>query len=141
MRVGDATRGQLPALAKLFEELSGLPASLERLEAVFGRMADNPDYHLLAAVEADVVVGALLGVVCLDCVGECRPFLVVENVMVAASYRHRGVGRLLVEEILRRGRQRDCLYAMLVSGRDRRGARDFYAALGFDAAAGYKIRL
>ena len=141
MRVGDATRGQLPALAKLFEELSGLPASLKRLESVFGRMTDNPDYHLLAAVEADDVVGALLGVVCLDCVGECRPFLVVENVMVAASYRRRGVGRLLVEEVLRRGRQRGCLYAMLVSGRGRREARDFYAALGFDAATGYKIRL
>lgn len=141
MRVADATREQLPALAALFEALSGLPSSFSRLEAAFDRMAANPDYHLLAAMDGEAVAGTLLGVVCLDCVGECRPFLVVENVIVAGPYRRRGVGRLLVEEVLRRGRERGCLYAMLVSGRDRPAARVFYAALGFDAAAGFKVRL
>lgn len=141
MRINDLPSEMLPQAALLFEDLSGLPAEPDRLAAACEAMAASPDYHLLGAWDGPVLAGVVLGVVCLDCVGDCRPFLVVENLVVAASYRRRGLGRRLVEEVLRRGRERNCRYAMLVSGRAREAAHGLYAALGFTAEAGFKIRL
>jgi GNAT superfamily N-acetyltransferase len=141
MRVADITSGQLPELARLFEELSGLATDVPRMTAVFGKMAGNPGYHLLGACQGSVLVGALLGIECLDCVGDCRSFMVVENVIVAEAYRRRGVGRLLLEEIEGRAREHDCFYVMLVSGPGREAAHAFYTARGYDVAAGFKKRL
>jgi GNAT superfamily N-acetyltransferase len=141
MRVANITPDQLPELARLFEELSGLATDLPRMTAVFGKMAENPGYHLIGVCQGQTLVGALLGIECLDCVGDCRPFMVVENVIVAAPYRRLGAGRLLLEEIEGRARQRDCLYVMLVSGPGREGAHAFYTARGYGVAAGFKKRL
>ncbi|MEA4856365.1 MAG: GNAT family N-acetyltransferase [Solidesulfovibrio sp.] len=141
MDVADLTEAQLPALAGLMESLSGLASDRDRLAVAHGRMAASPDYHLLGATVGGVLAGAALGIVCLDVVGPCRPFLVVENVFVAGRYRRRGVGRGLLTELERRARQRDCLYLMLVSGPGREEARAFYAALGYGESRGFKKRL
>ncbi len=139
--VADIAAGQLPALAGLFESLTGLPSDMDRLAAVFDEMDGDPDYHLLGATRDGVLAGALLGVVCRDVVGACRPFMVVENVVVAAPYRRQGVGRRLFAALEARARVRDCLYLMLVSGPGRVGARAFYTALGYFESAGFKKRL
>ncbi|WP_428562857.1 MAG: GNAT family N-acetyltransferase [Solidesulfovibrio sp. DCME] len=141
MDVADVTPEQLPALAGLMQSLSGLATDRERLRATYRAMAASPDYHLLGATVDGVLAGAVLGVVCLDVVGECRPFMVVENVVVAGPYRRRGVGRELLAELERRARQRDCLYLMLVSGPGRDEGRAFYAALGYFESRGFKKRL
>lgn len=141
MHVADVTPEQLPALAGLMQSLSGLVTDRERLCAVHRDMAANPDYHLLGATVDGVLAGAVLGVVCRDVVGACRPFMVVENVVVAAPYRRKGVGRQLLAELERRARQRDCLYLMLVAGPGREGARAFYAAAGYFESWGFKKRL
>jgi len=141
MGVGDIERADLPQLARLFEALSGLPTPLARLETAFAGMAAHPDYHLVGVRDGSFLAGAALGIVCLDCVGGCRPFLVVENLIVAETHRRRGVGRRLLGELERRGRERDCFYVMLVSGRDRGPAHAFYAAMGYGAGAGFKKRL
>jgi len=142
MRVADITVEQLPALAGLYETLSRLPQDTAHMAAVFSRMEASPDYHLLGAVSGEgELVGALMGVVCLDVVGPCRPFMVVENVIVAARHRRRGVGRRLLAEIERRARARDCFYLMLVSGPGREDAQAFYTAGGYFKSAGFKKRL
>jgi phosphoglycolate phosphatase len=142
MRVTDITAEQLPALAGLYAVLSHLPEDVARMSGIFDRMAANPDYHLLGATLGEGrLVGTLLGVVCLDLVGPCRPFMVVENVVVAARYRRHGVGRRLFQEIERRARARDCFYLMLVSGPGREDARAFYSAQGYFESAGFKKRL
>ncbi len=141
MDVADITSEELPALAGLMRSLSGLDTDMERLGAVHRVMAGHPDYHLLGARLDGVLAGAALGIVCLDVVGECRPFMVVENVVVAGAFRRRGVGRGLFAALEARARARDCLYLMLVSGPDRDAARAFYAALGYFEARGFKKRL
>lgn len=141
MHAADIVAEDLPQLARLLESLTGLATPLPGLAAAFDRMARHPDYHLVGVRHGESLAGAVCGIVCLDCVGECRPYLVAENLIVAEAYRRRGVGRLLLEELERRARQRDCFYVMLVAGRQRREAHAFYAALGYVAEAGFKKRL
>ncbi len=141
MQIVSITPGELPELARLFEALTGLPTPLDRLEAAHARMATHPDYHLVGARHGTALAGAALGIVCLDCVGQCRPFLVVENLIVAEGHRRQGAGRLLLGELERRAREAGCFYVMLVSGRQRAAAHAFYAAMGYEAATGFKKRL
>lgn len=141
MRVTDIVRDDLPQLARLLEALTRLATPLDRLEAAYERMARHPDYHLVGVRDGETLAGAVCGIVCLDCVGACRPYLVAENLIVAEAYRRRGLGRLLLGELEVRARQRDCFYVMLVAGRQRREAHAFYAALGYAAEAGFKKRL
>ncbi|WP_300158164.1 GNAT family N-acetyltransferase [Solidesulfovibrio sp.] len=141
MDVADITTEDLPALAALMRSLSGLDTDMKRLGAVHRVMAGHADYHLLGARLDGVLAGAALGIVCLDVVGDCRPFMVVENVVVASPFRRHGVGRSLFAALETRARARDCLYLMLVSGPDRDEARAFYTALGYFESRGFKKRL
>ena len=141
MRATDIGRNDLPQLAQLLETLTGRVTPLPRLAAAFDRMDRHPDYHLVGVHDGERLAAAVCGIICLDCVGACQPYLVVENLIVAEAYRRRGLGRLLLAELEARARQRDCFYVMLVSGAARVEARAFYLALGYTAAAGFKKRL
>ena len=104
-------------------------------------LAANPDARVLGARHGGRLAGAACGFLCPDIVGACRPFLVVENVVVAPAWRLLGIGRLLMDALEAWGRERGCSYAILVSGPARREAHAFYAALGYEACAGFKKRL
>lgn len=141
MDVADITQDDLPQLAALLRELTGLDTPPDRLGAAYAALAANPDARILGARHDGHLAGAACGFLCPDIVGACRPFLVVENVVTAPAWRLLGVGRLLMGALEAWGRQRDCSYAMLVSGPERREAHAFYAALGYEACAGFKKRL
>lgn len=66
----------------------------------------------------------------------------VAGVRVASSERGRGVGRLLLEEIVARAARRGCLVVRLTTDKRRSAARRFSEALGFEATHhGMKLRL
>ena len=84
-----------------------------------------------------------MGIVCQDLVGACRPFLVIENVVVSSEFRRSGIGRLLMDSIEAVAREQNCYYIILVSGGQRKEAHRFYAALGYkdEAVEGYRKHL
>lgn len=122
----------LAALKTLFADLSDHETDAERLATNFRRMAADPNYILLGAKHDEALVGFMMGIVCLDLVGVCRPFLVVENVVVARRARRRGVARRLWAELEVEARRRDCYYVILVSGDWRTEAHRFYVSVGFE---------
>lgn len=130
----------LDELAGLFQELTGESTDRIKMAENFRRMQANPDYILLGAQDGNELVGSLMGIVCLDIVGECRPFIVVENVIVAERSRGRGVGRRLMAAIEAEAVERGCLYIMFVSSASRKEAHRFYEAMGYglDVVQGFK---
>ena len=112
-------------LAQLYEELSGEKTNLCKMKENFKVMELNPNYILLTAKENNLVVGSVMGIICLDLVRQCRPFMVIENVIVKNDWRGRGIGVKLMEEIERIGRKRECYYTMFVSGVQRKDAHQF----------------
>ncbi len=131
--VAPLAESDLPALAALFTELTDDPTD----EA---RMAAGEDYILLGAKRDGELVGFMMGIVCLDIVGCCQPFLVVENVIVARAARRQGVARRLWDELEAEARRRGCYYVFLVSIDWREDAHHFYASVGFtpDKYKGFK---
>ncbi len=120
-------------LAELYEELTGGPSNLEKMAQNLRRIKEDPDYIVLVAKEEDLIVGSVMGIICLDLVGDCRPFMVIENVIVKGLWHGKEIGTQLMEEIEKIGSARNCYYTMLVSGGHRKEAHQFYEKVGYDS--------
>jgi ribosomal protein S18 acetylase RimI-like enzyme len=128
-------------LSNLYEELSGAKTDMVKMKENFNLINSNADYILIGAKdENNTLVGSLLGIICRDVVGECRPFMVLENVIVKSNCRGLGVGKKLVKFIEDYSRERKCYYIIFVSSADRKEAHRFYQSLGYDinAVQGFK---
>lgn len=124
----------LGELAALYEELTGRKTNTALMRSLFTKIAGNPDYILIGARDQDQnITGSAMGIVCTDIVGECKPFLVLENVIVSTKCRRQGIGRNLIQYIEKWAWKRDCYYIMLVSLSERTGAHKFYEANGYKA--------
>lgn len=127
-------------LASLLEELSGMKTNMSMLTKNFELMGKDADYYVLGAKIDHKLVGSVMGIICRDLVGECRPFMVVENVIVSKNFRGHGIGKKLMLELERIGKERNCYYTMFVSGAQRKEAHKFYKTIGYklDEVQGFK---
>ncbi|TCZ80215.1 GNAT family N-acetyltransferase [Paenibacillus albiflavus] len=134
------TYADLPDLCQLYNELIGRDTNYSKLEGVFKSIQYNDNYIILGAFNGEDLVGSLMGIICHDLVGECKPFMVIENVIVSPHVRRQGVGAKLMQEIEMIARERDCYYMIFVSGEQRKEAHVFYEKLGFkeEKVEGYR---
>ncbi len=130
----------LNSLAGLYYELSGRETDINKMKEIFSSMESNPDYIILGVKEKDNLVGSLMGVVCKDLLGDCKPFIVIENVIVSSKYRGKGIGKKLIVNIEEVARRRGCSYIMFVSAKERSKAHKFYEKIGYklDMVQGFK---
>nr|WP_320147200.1 GNAT family N-acetyltransferase [uncultured Anaeromusa sp.] len=132
MTIQPLTMEDIPAYAVLGQELFEEKTHRDRLALSFGKIINNPDYILVGAKDdAGNLLGAVMGIVCLDTVGECRPFMVLENLIVGKASRRQGLGKKLVEYVEAEARTRDCYFAMLMSLAKRKEAHAFYESMGY----------
>jgi GNAT superfamily N-acetyltransferase len=133
-------KNDLNDLSLLFEELSGKKTDFEIMIKNFEWINKNEDYIVLGAHYNGKLVGSLMGIICHDLVGECKPFMVIENVIVSINLRGKGIGKKLMNEIERIGKEKNCYYTMFVSGSQRKDAHKFYESLGYklDEVQGFK---
>ena len=135
------TISDIKLYAVLCDELFGAKTNLTKLEVALTKIINNPDYILVGAKdEAGKLVGSVMGITCLDTVGECRPFMVLENLIVSENCRRLGIGKDLVEYIEEQAREKCCYFIILMSLIKRKEAHQFYERLGYSAkiAKGYK---
>jgi len=130
--VRSAQRDDLHALCTLIEQLMDQPSQYDKAAATLQLILADPAYTLLAAEADGEVAGTVMGIRCYDLASECRPFMVVENVIVSAKYRGQGIGRRLMEELETRARLENCAYIILVSGAQRAAAHALYRSLGYN---------
>ncbi len=135
------TYEDLDDLANLYEELLGRKTNLSKFNENFDWINSNKDYILIGAKDDDEnLVGSLLGIVCKDIAGDCKPFMVVENVIVKSGCRKMGIGKALMDFIENFARMRNCYFTMLVSAFRRKDAHKFYESIGYanDVVKGFK---
>ncbi|RAO19716.1 Phosphoglycolate phosphatase [Micromonospora noduli] len=95
--------------------------------------------RLLLAVAGDTFVGTLDTLVAPNLTHGARPYMVVENVVVAPGWRRRGVARALMLAALDEATAAGCYKVQLVSNAARVDAHRFYASIGFaQSAHGYR---
>lgn len=124
----------------LMDDLSCRAKDQNKLREKIEATKSNNDLYLLVAEEIDTgkLVGSLLAVIFDDYCDDCRPLMVIENVVTSKSCRGMGIGRKMFEAIESWGRSRDVNYAILCSAMHRLEAHKFYDALGYKEVKGYK---
>jgi ribosomal protein S18 acetylase RimI-like enzyme len=100
-------------------------------------------HHLAVAIDADHVVGMASAVHYVH--PDKAPQLFVNEVGVAASHRQRGIGKRLLDCLMRTAEDVGCTEAWVLTDRGNDGARRLYETAGADVPAEdclmYTIRL
>ena len=143
MKIRRLQEEDISALARLYEQFWNEKSSIVRIQETFGRLKKDPDYIFLVAEVEDEIAGSLMGIICEELYGECRPFMVLENVIVDREFRQQGIGSALMREIEAYANSRNCNYIIFVSESERTDALPFYRSLGYatDSYRGFKKRL
>ena len=89
----------------------------------------DPRHHLTVAIEDGVVVGFISSVHYLH-PDKPAPELWINEVGVAPGAQGRGIGKALLAEVLRMGREAGCTEAWVLADRSNAPAMHLYASLG-----------
>ena len=134
----------LQGLKELYENaFEGSHTDLNLATSAFEKIRNNSCYNILVAKEGEKVVGSVMGVACYELFGQCKPFMVVENVAVLQSHRRQGVAKKLFEKLEEEAKSLECSAILFVSSKHRHGAHKLYESLGYgqDKVNGYRKRL
>ena len=76
-----------------------------------------------------------MGIVCEELYGDCKPFMVIEDVVVQKDHRRSGIGSALMGALERCAVERNCNYIIFVTESERKEAHRFYESLGYNSHA------
>lgn len=102
------------------------------MEKKFKKLQGNPNYIFISAVEGNHLVGLVFGIICEELYGECRPFLVIEDLIVDYKNRRKGIGKALMSEIEKIATEYDCYQMLFITENDRTDTISFYESIGFN---------
>ena len=143
MEIRKLTENDLVNLAVLYKQFWGEESSVERMRVTFQRLNRNSSYILLVADQHSILVGSVMGIICEELYGDCKPFMVIEDVIVDKHRRRLGIASALMRELERCAAKQGCNYIIFVTESERTEAHRFYESLGYksDAYKGFKKRL
>jgi ribosomal protein S18 acetylase RimI-like enzyme len=125
-----ATANDAARVAELFTE-EGYPVGATAIEARLGHF--NTEDSTVIVADHD---GEILGFIALHVVPRFEhddSFVRIVALVVDSTVRDRGVGRVLMAEAERIGRERSAAFVEITAGHHRPAARHLYDSLGYDA--------
>lgn len=133
----------LPELALLYKQFWGKESDLKSMKELFKILSDRDSHIMLSAIDDNKLVGSVTGIICDELYGQCKPFMVLENMIVDIRYRNKGIGKALIEDLERIALERQCTQIILVTEVNRNDACSFYEQIGYsrDTHRGYKKKL
>ena len=129
-----AKTGDLPALMDLYTHLGkSIPEQADqRARETFTRILETPGMHLFL-LEEDGVARATCYLNVIDNLTHgSQPYALIENVVVHADARRRGLARTVLQHAVAFAWSVGCYKVMLMTGKAANVA--FYEACGFDAS-------
>ena len=147
IRIRRARASDLPALTALYAELhlddyDYRSPTARAMRTAFAAIVNNRDHHIVVAMDAGKIVGSLHVMIFRHLGHGLHPAAIVENVVVSASRRSRGIGEMLIGEAVRIARRRGCYKLSLTTNVKRARAHRFYERLGWRRSHfGYSLDL
>lgn len=135
--------GDIPELAQLYKQFWDEDSCLDQMYKQFDKVTQAGTHILLCAVENGRLIGSVMGVVCEELYGDCRPFLVLENMIADKNSRNKGIGKALIAELEKIAAEKNCTQIILITETARIDACKFYESAGYkpDTHKGFKKKL
>ncbi len=139
IQINEATAADLPSIEplifELFEAMESPPRGGRRhaLENCRALMKD-PTHHMLVARMGDSVVG-LINFMTRRTIAHARPSGLIDELIVSAECRGRGIGKRLISAAAEKCRELGCEELEVTTEKANAGAREFYKKCGFDEDA------
>lgn len=138
MEIGYLTKNDVFKLADLYVELVNEEPNYEKVSEIYNKIRNNEDYIILTAKIKEELVGSLTAIICYELIGECNPYMNIENVIVAKKYRRNGIGRKMMEYIENEAISKGCYAIQLISSSERKKSHKFYKSLGYKVDVGFR---
>lgn len=123
----------LDEVANLYTLFWNEKTNLSKMKEKFTELSLNSNYIILVAETNGKVTGTIQGIICEELYGECLPFLVMENFVVAENSRGKGIGRKLLTELEKIGTEKGCTQILFITETERKDTVKFYEKLGFSS--------
>ncbi len=133
MIVREMVIGDIPQLANLYKQFWNEDSCVDTMYQKYNQFLKEGSHILLSAVENNQLIGSVMGVICGELYGDCRPFLVLENMIVNKDYRNKGVGKELISKLEEIATKRNCTQVILVTETNRTDACKFYESAGYSS--------
>ncbi|MCL2689624.1 MAG: GNAT family N-acetyltransferase [Chitinispirillia bacterium] len=143
MIIRDLQIDDIESLSELYYQFWNENSDIQKMKSKLTLLHNNEAYIFLCAIENEKLIGSVMGIVCEELYGDCRPFLVIENMVIDSTQRKKGIGKALFSELEKRAKERGCTQIILVTETDRKDACGFYESVGFHPTAnrGYKKKI
>jgi predicted N-acetyltransferase YhbS len=143
MLIREMIAEDIPQLEQLYRQFWGEESCVDAMNKQFQKLQENNSHIFISAIDNNKLIGSVMGVVCEELYGDCKPFLVLENMIVDKNYRNKGVGKALISELEKMATKRDCSQVILVTERNRVDAVKFYESVGYSSEThiGFKKKL
>ncbi len=133
MKIRNIEYKDLESLGKLYFQFWGDKSELEKMQGKYKELENNDNYIFLAAEVDGRLAGSVMGIVCSELYGDCRPFMVLEDLIVDKNFRKKGIGKALVRKLEEEAEKRNCCQIIFITETDRHDAVAFYESVGYDS--------
>ncbi|MBM3155900.1 MAG: GNAT family N-acetyltransferase [Chloroflexi bacterium] len=143
-----ATEKDVPRIVELYHELTIAVSHVEQVanpsaedyRRVFQEICADPRHELFVAEDGGRIVGTVILIVVPNLSHSATPWALVENLVVTSGHRRRGTGKMLLEHVIARAREKGCHRIELCSDKRREKAHRLYRSVGFEQSAhGFRI--
>ncbi|WNO10047.1 GNAT family N-acetyltransferase [Teredinibacter sp. KSP-S5-2] len=138
MEIRELNESELDQLLELYKDLheSDDPLPDETIvQEVWGHIQNNKDFLCYGLFDKGKLIGSCCLIIVANLTRGCRPYAVLENVVVHRDRRGRGYGRSMLEHALNTAWLKNCYKVMLLTGRLNEDTFKFYESAGFDRHA------
>jgi len=144
-----ATEPDLPRIVELLAQLAPDDPDREDTSSplpydyhlVFREMAAGRQ-QLFVAESRGKIIGTLVVIIVPNLSHRATPYAIIENVVVDAKHRSKGVGEALIARAVEEARNAGCYKVSLTSNKRRTDAHRFYERQGFEQShAAFRITL
>jgi ribosomal protein S18 acetylase RimI-like enzyme len=108
----------------------GEPYSDDEKNALIEGLRDHPSCLILFAVSGEQFIGLVNSYINFATF-TVKPFINIHDVIVTQSWRNNGVGRKMLEEVIKKAREMGCSKVTLEVRADNQNAKYLYDSLGF----------
>lgn len=122
-------------LLRLYTQLHGnaIPEDTEALSTLWQRILNDPDHHIVVAVEDGRIVSSCVCVIIPNLTHNQQPYALIENVITDEAYRGKGLATACLDYAREIARQENCYKMMLLTGSKEESTHRFYQRAGYNA--------